>query len=147
MTLDEAIELVQFCYPQIYYACHTRHQRGRTGDGRLSPRDAQLLVHLDRRRPVVVTRLASHMGLAASTVSEAISRLERFGYVTKGAGSARDRRQVDILLTRKGVEAVRSTSVLETDRLRTVLRRLHRRKLAAAVNGLGELARACRSAR
>ena len=143
MTLDEAIERVQFRYPQVYYACHTRHQRGRTCDGRLSPRDSQLLVHLDRRRPLAVTRLAYHMGLAASTVSEAISRLERFGYVVKGAGTGGDRRLVGIVLTKKGVESVLATSVLERARLRTVLRRLRGRDLAAVVNGLGALANAC----
>ncbi|HYN07473.1 MAG TPA: helix-turn-helix domain-containing protein [Vicinamibacterales bacterium] len=144
MTLDEAIERVQFCYPQVYYACHTRHQHGRTRDGRLSPRDSQLLVHLDRRRPLAVTRLAYHMGLAASTVSEAISRLERFGYVTKAAVSGGDRRLVGILLTKKGVDAERSTSVLETGRLRTVVRRLSRRNLAEVIGGLTHLADACK---
>jgi DNA-binding MarR family transcriptional regulator len=143
MTLDDAIERIQFCFPQIYYACHTRHQRGRTRDGRLSPRDSQLLVHLDRRRPLPVTRLALHMGLAASTVSEALSRLERFGYVAKGAGADRDRREVGVLLTKKGVESVLATSVLERPRLRSVLRRLSVRDRAAAVKGLGLLAAAC----
>jgi DNA-binding MarR family transcriptional regulator len=143
MTLDQAIEHVQFCYPQIFYACHTRHERGRTRDGRLSPRDSQLLVHLDRREPLSVTRLAHHMGLAASTVSEAISRLERYGYVVKTAGAGRDRRRVGVLLSKKGIESVLATSVLERPRLRTVLRRLDRQELAAVVKGLGVLAGAC----
>ena len=143
MTINEAVEQVQFCYPQVYYACHTRHQRGRTADGRLSPRDSQILVHLDPHCPKSLTPLARHLGLAASTVSEAISRLERFGYVIKGVGGGRDRRNVGIVLTKKGVDAVLASSVLERARLRAVLRRLSRRDRASAVNGLRRLAEAC----
>ena len=65
MTITEAVEHVQFCYPQVYYACHTRHQRGRTADGRLSPRDSQILVHLDPHCAKSLTPLARHLGLAA----------------------------------------------------------------------------------
>ncbi len=143
LTVEDAIERVQFCYPQVYYACHTRHQRARTADNRLSARDSRILVHLDRRRPASLTPLARHMGLAASTLSEAISKLERFGYVVKGAGSGGDRRHVGILLTKKGADAVLAASVLESARLRAVLRRLSRRNLAAVVTGLDHLARAC----
>ena len=142
MTVENAIERIQFAYPQVYFACHTRHQRGRTHDHRLSPRDSQLLVHLDRRRPTSLTPLARHLGLAASTLSEAITRLERFGYVVKGAGGA-DRRHVGIVLTRKGADAVLASSVLERPRLRKVLRRLSRRDLSTAVEGLALLASAC----
>jgi DNA-binding MarR family transcriptional regulator len=144
MTVDAAIEQIQFAYPQVYFACHTRHQRGRTHDQRLSPRDSQLLAHLDRRRPTSPTPLARHMGLAASTLSEAVTRLERFGYVMKGPAVGRDRRHVGIVLTPKGVDAVLSSSALERPRLRKVLRRLSPRDLSAVVEGLTLLARACR---
>lgn len=144
MTVSDAIERIQFAYPQVYFACHTRHLRGRTHDQRLSPRDSQLLAHLDRRRPTSPTPLARHMGLAASTLSEAVTRLERFGYVMKGPADGRDRRHVGIVLTRKGVDAVRSSSVLERPRLRKVLRRLSPRDLSAVVQGLTLLAGACR---
>jgi MarR family transcriptional regulator, organic hydroperoxide resistance regulator len=144
MTIDAAIEQIQFAYPQVYFACHSRHQRGRTHDQRLSPRDSQLLAHLDRRRPTSLTPLARHMGLAASTLSEAVTRLERFGYVMKGPADGRDRRHVGIVLTSKGFGAVLSSSALERPRLRTVLRRLSPRDLSAVVEGLTLLASACR---
>ena len=144
MTLHDAIESIQFAYPQVYFACHTRHQRGRTHDHRLSPRDSQVLVHLDRRQPASLTPLARHLGLAASTLSEAITRLERFGYVVKSAAAGRDRRHVGIVLTRKGADAVLANSVLERARLRNVLRRLPPRDLIAVVDGLGLLASVCR---
>jgi DNA-binding MarR family transcriptional regulator len=76
------------------------------------------------------------------TLDRAIEHIQ-FGYVVKGAGAA-DRRRVGVLLTKKGVESVLATSVLERPRLRAVLRRLDRRDLAAVVKGLGVLAGACK---
>jgi DNA-binding MarR family transcriptional regulator len=146
VTIDDAITLVQFCYPQIYYACHTRHERKRSSALRLSRRDAELLVHLSPSSPTTLTELAQHMDLAASTASEAVAKLEALGYVQKAQDSRGDRRRVGIALTKKGVDAVRATSVLEPARLRGVLGRLSIRDRATVTNGLRILARACRPA-
>ena len=142
VTIDQAIERLQFAYPQIYYACHTRHERRRSTDQHLSMRDSEILIHLDRRMPLTLGALAGHMDLAASTLSEAISHLETHGYVLKTQG--RDRRRVALLLTSKGVGAVRATSVLEAGRLRTVLLRMGARERARVIDGLSLLAGACR---
>ena len=144
MDTDEAVERIQFAYPQIYYACHTRHGRRRSTSARLSASDAQLLVHLDRREGAQVTELASHMALSRSTVSEAVSRLTELGYVTKAREPERDRRLVRLRLTASGVAAVRATSVLEGARLRRVLNRLSPSDVRRAIDGLSLLARACR---
>ena len=80
MTLDRDVELIQFAYPQIYYACHTRHVRRRSSAVHLSARDSEILVHLDRASPTSLSVLARHMDLAASTLSEAISSLGAIGY-------------------------------------------------------------------
>jgi DNA-binding MarR family transcriptional regulator len=142
LSIDAAIAQIQFAYPQIYYACHTRHDRRRSTAGHLSPRDSQMLVHLDQGAALPVSRLAHHMGLAASTVSEALTRLESLGFVHKAPASS-DRRQVGVRLTAKGVAAVRAGSVLETQRLRRVLARMSVRDRVAVVSGLTRLARAC----
>jgi DNA-binding MarR family transcriptional regulator len=144
VTIDQAISQVQFCYPQIYYACHTRHERKRSSALRLSRRDSELLVHLDRSTPTMLTGLARHMDLAPSTASEAVTKLETFGYVQKAPEANGDRRRVGIVLTPKGVAAVHATSVLEPARLRRVLKRLSTRELATVASGLAILARACR---
>lgn len=144
MTLDHAIERIQFCYPQIYYACHTRHVRARSNATHLSTRDSAILVHLDRTLPFTLTELAAHMDLSRSTLSEAVTKLEAFGYVEKAQRAGTDRRQVAIVLTKKGVEAVRRTSVLEARRLQAVLAKLSRSDVAAVIGGLETLARACR---
>ena len=145
MTIDDAITVVQFAYPQVYYACHTRHERRRSSALRLSRRDSELLVHLDRADVTLVTELARHLDLAASTVSEAVSRLEKLGFIRKADRSG-DRRRVGLLLTDRGADAVRGTSVLERARLRTVLSRLSVRDRAVVTRGLRLLARACRPA-
>jgi MarR family transcriptional regulator, organic hydroperoxide resistance regulator len=143
VTLDHAIERIQFCYPQVYYACHTRHVRARSTASHLSTRDSEILVHLDRSTPLTLTELASHMDLARSTLSEAVSKLEVFGYLEKAA-RRHDRRHLGIVLTRKGVEAVRRTSVLESRRLHAALSKLSSSDLSAVISGLETLARACR---
>ena len=147
MTLDHAIERIQFCYPQVYYACHTRHVRARSTAAHLSMRDSEILVHLDRSTPLTLTELASHMDLARSTLSEAVSKLETFGYLEKAPRDRRDLRHIGILLTRKGVDAVRRTSVLESQRLQAALSRLSSSDLSAVIAGLETLARACRRGR
>lgn len=146
MTLDHAVERIQFCYPQVYYACHTRHARARSDAAHLSTRDSEILVHLETTTPLTLTELAAHMDLSRSTLSEAISKLEAFGYVEKATRRGGDRRHIAIVLTRKGVDAVRRTSVLESKRLQTVLTPLSKSDRAAIIRGLEKLARACRQA-
>lgn len=144
MTLDRAIERIQFCYPQVYFACHTRHDRARSTEARLSGRDADILVHLDRQAPMTLSELAAHLDLSRSTLSEALTRLQAYGYVVKDRHATRDRRHVGLVLTQKGAAAVRASSVLDRRRLRAVLERLSRKEQASAVAGLELLARACR---
>jgi DNA-binding MarR family transcriptional regulator len=144
VTLDAAIERIQFAYPQVYYACHTRHARKKSNPFHLSARDSEILVHLDRAAPTSLTSLARHMDLGAPTLSEAVSKLALHGYVTKTTQTGRDRRQIAIVLTPKGVAAVRATSVLEASRLKVVLQRLPKGQMVAAVGGLMKLAGACR---
>jgi DNA-binding MarR family transcriptional regulator len=144
VTLDQAIERIQFAYPQVYYACHTRHARRKSNPFHLSTRDAEILVHLDRSSPTSLSALGRHMDLASSTLSEAVSKLVAHGYLVKTPRVGDDRRHVGIVLTPKGVGAVRASSVLEAGRLKTVLARLSARDLAAVVDGLTHLAQACR---
>lgn len=142
LTIDQAIERLQFAYPQIYYACHTRHERRRSTDEHLSMRDSEILVHLDRKVPMSLGALADHMDLASSTLSEAISHLEAHGYVQKT--QARDRRQIALILTSKGVAAVRARSVLEAARVKAMLLRLTAPERRRAIDGVALLAEACR---
>jgi MarR family transcriptional regulator, organic hydroperoxide resistance regulator len=143
VTIADAISRIQFCYPQIYYACHTRHDRARSTGAHLSARDSEILVHLNTATPLTLSELAGHMDLSRSTLSEALTRLQALGYVVKAAHASRDRRHVGLMLTKKGIAAVHAGSVLEARRLRAVLSTLSKADVAAVITGLETLARAC----
>ena len=89
MDISNALLLVQTAYPRIYLACHSRHQNARTTPHKISQRDGSILAHLDEDAATTQRHLARHMGLAKSTLSEALSALEGTGYVLRTA-SGRD---------------------------------------------------------
>src|SRR5262245_44032315 len=121
---------VQRAYPQVYLACHVRHAPGRPHG--LNERDAAVLAHLDELAPVTAGELARHLGVGASTVTEAIDHLERLGLATRSR-AARDRRRVELRITADGVERMRDSSVLGGDRIELVLARIPAARRAAAV--------------
>jgi DNA-binding MarR family transcriptional regulator len=143
MTIDQVVQVVQVAYPQVYLACHTRHQRKRSTDHQLSARDAAILAHLDVERPMLPSKLAHHLNVTRSTLSEALKRLTALGFVARVSGSG-DRRSSGALLTAKGARAIRDTSVLETRRLRAAIELASRDDRAAIVLGMNRLADACR---
>src|ERR1043165_176565 len=141
MTLEQAIHIGQVSFPQVYLACHTRHQRKRSTEHQLSQRDASILAHLDAERPVAQAKLAMHLGIARSTLSEALKRLIALGYASSPVAG---RRTSQVLLTAKGGRAIRETSVLETERLRAAMQSLSKRDLALVTGGMDRLASVCR---
>jgi len=144
MTIDAAVTTVQLTYPQVYHACHTRHQRKRTTEHALSARDAAILAHCGVESPVLPAKLARHLSVARSTLSEAIKKLTQAGYVHRVGQLDGDGRQSGILLTAKGLRAVRETSVLESERLAAVLGEASAAERATIALGLSKLAEACR---
>lgn len=131
---------IQRSYPQIYLACHVDHIRATSTTFRLSAKDSMLLSHLDvTRGRVTAGKLARHLGVAASTLSAAIQRMETLGYLLRKP-RLRDRRMVELCLTGKGAEAMAATSVLDPQRLAKMLSRLSPRQAKRAVSGLGLLA-------
>jgi DNA-binding MarR family transcriptional regulator len=144
MTIDQTARIVQMAYPQVYLACHTRHQRKRSTDHGLSQRDAAILAHLDEARPTAPSQLARHLGVSRSTASEALKRLAQLGFVARGQVSNTGR-STAALLSSKGARAIRDTSVLETARLRAALSRATVAERRAIAAGLTQLARVCRT--
>jgi DNA-binding MarR family transcriptional regulator len=104
-----------------------------------------LLAHLDEQRPVRATRLAKHLGVAASTLSAAIARLAKHGYVIQQRERS-DGRAIGLLLSAKGAQAMQASSVLETERVKSMLGKLTPRDRSRALAGLAALARAARAA-
>jgi MarR family transcriptional regulator, organic hydroperoxide resistance regulator len=136
-----ARDAVMTFYPRIYFACHTRHVRDPQSNRLLSRHQASILDHLDELTPTSVMELARHMGVTAATMSLAIDRLERKGYVIR-LRDATDRRRVHVRLTGAGVRVRSATSVLDPARVDAVLARLTEDERARAIHGLELLAQA-----
>ena len=140
---DKDVFEIQRLYPQIYLACHHDHIRAASTDWRLSSQDASVLVHLDRETGTRPSALAKHLGVAPSTLSATIGRLEKLGYLSSQPAE-KDKRQREIRLTARGAEAIAATSVLNESRVRKLMNKLTRDERKAAVLGLALLARAAR---
>lgn len=134
---------IQRLYPQIYLACHVDHVRASSTKWRLSARDSSILAHLDGERGMSPKSLAAHLNVAPSTMSAAIARLVELGYISSDPPDG-DKRQRELRLTQRGVEAMAGTSVLDTERVAAVVERLGDEERAIALDGLRLLARAAR---
>ena len=137
---------IQRLYPQIYVACHDDHIRASSTSWRISSQDASVLVHLDREVGIRPGELAKHLGVAASTLSATISRLEKLGYLSSNPIET-DKRQRELKLTSRGAEAISATSVLNAERVRSLVQKLTREERDTVVKGLTLLARAARAVR
>jgi DNA-binding MarR family transcriptional regulator len=138
------VAAVQRYYPQIYLACHTQHQRRRTSAVPLTAHESSILAHLSEREPMRASDLARHLGVARSTLSAALKRLTRLGYIARDSDEG-DRRAASLLLSPQGVQAMQGGSVLETARVAALLERLPPRDRSTAIRGLSLLASAARA--
>ena len=141
MSVTEAARQLMTLYPQIYFACHTRHVVDPHSHRLLSRHQASILDHLDEIDPTSVNDLARHMGVTAATMSLAIDRLERKGYAARARDTA-DKRRVHVRLTSAGLRMRQASSVLDRSRVEDLLGRLSERDREAAIHGLTLLAAA-----
>ena len=95
------------------------------------------------KRESGLTHSRNILGVAASTLSATIARLEKLGYLSN-TPAANDKRQRELRLTARGAEAIAATSVLNADRVNALMRKLTRDERKAALKGLALLARAAR---
>src|ERR1700686_2847337 len=142
MRCDAILE-IQRLFPQIYLACHVDHVRAASTPWDLSSHDASILAHLDRENAISPHVLAAHLSVAASTLSAAIARLSRLGYLASEP-SPSDKRHRELRLTARGAKAIAFTSVLDENRVRRLLGRLNAQERAAALRGIQLLAQAAR---
>src|ERR1043165_6140952 len=110
-------------YPRIFFACHRRHVRDDIRGRALSAHQASILDHLDTVEPMSLNDLAAHMGVTPSTMSLAIDRLERGGYVIRERAGT-DRRRLELRLTEAGERVKDASSVLEPDLVAVLLQQL-----------------------
>ena len=144
--LDEDVYEVLRCYPLIYLACHIDHVRSSSTKWKLSSHDSSVLAHLDLKVAVSPQELAKHLSVAPSTLSASITRLAKLGYL-ESAAVKNDKRRKELRLTQLGVQAMTGTSVLDVDRVKTLLKKLKPAERKTAVEGLAMLARAARKTR
>jgi MarR family transcriptional regulator, organic hydroperoxide resistance regulator len=130
-------------YAQIFFACHTRHVHDPESGTRVSARQASILSHLDSVDPTPVSELASHMGVTVSTMSIAIDRLERQGFVVRARAES-DARVRHVRLTAAGERLRTAQKVLEPRLVTAMLARLSPADRRDALRGLELLATAAR---
>ena len=130
-------------YSQIYFACHTRHVHDPESGTRVSARQASILSHLDSAEPTPLSQLASHMGVTVSTMSIAVDRLVRQGYVVRDRAES-DARVRHVRLTTAGERLRAAQKVLEPQLVRAMLSRLSPAERRDALRGLELLGTAAR---
>ena len=130
-------------YSQIYFACHTRHVHDPESGTRVSARQASILSHVDSVEPTPLSQLASHMGVTVSTMSIAVDRLVRQGYVVRDRAES-DARVRHVRLTTAGERLRAAQKVLEPQLVRAMLSRLSPTERRDALRGLELLGKAAR---
>ncbi len=141
-SVQKVVDLV----PRILYACRRVDARSLSTGRSLSPQQALVLDQLDPDSPVSLRALAAQMGVTAPTMSVAIGRLVREGYVRRGRDRT-DGRRLDITLTPSGVRVRKITSSLDPRRVAKLLSRVAPAELTVALRGLTSLANAAREDR
>jgi len=122
-------------------ACHTDHVRAASNEAQLSARDSTILAHLSVDELTSPSKLAKHLKITLSTVSEATAKLEELGYV-KCERDQNDERKQRLRLTAKGIGAMRKSSVLDFEKVGKLLSRLSEGDRKKAIEGMTLLARA-----
>lgn len=139
--LKDAVSLLMTFYPKIYLACHTRHVNDPVKGVKLTAHQGSVLDHLDQEEAITMQELALHLGVTPSTMSITVDRLSRLGYVKREKDKA-DSRRVNLFLTAHGNKIKQSKSVLDVNRVKSLLSRLSEKERADAIKGLGLLANA-----
>jgi len=145
MDLHPDVAAVFRDYPRIYFACHRKHVRDPQTGTEVSSHQVSILDHLGADAPMMLTDLASHMGVTAATMSIAIGRLVDRGYVTRVLDPV-DRRKVQLRLTDAGARICAANSVLEPTLVEEMLDQLSAPDRKAALRGLALLARGAQAA-
>lgn len=145
-TLDDLVDRVQHAYPAIWFACHTEHRtRGAPHDSGLNDREATILAHIPSTG-IDPAELTAHLGMAKSSLSAHLSRLESLGLIAADAVPG-DKRRKRLVLTADGRRVKRDASPLATERVADLLRGLDEADRVQAVTGLCLLAEAARRTR
>ncbi|MGE0553422.1 MAG: MarR family winged helix-turn-helix transcriptional regulator [Gemmatimonadales bacterium] len=142
--MADSVDLVIAAYPVIHQACRQREVSAPGRGPTISPHQATVLAHLDRRDGITITELAAVMEVALPTMSLMVTRLEADGLVRRERDSA-DRRRTVVRLTVTGERLRLAASLLDPDRVRALLDSMTPEERSAGVAGVLALARAARA--
>ena len=138
-----AVQKIVDLVPRILYACRRLDARTLSTGRSLSPQQALILDQLDPDVPTSLQALAAQMNVTAPTMSVAIGRLVREGYVRRDRDEI-DGRRLDLTLSPAGARVRKATSSLDPRRVAALLGRLSAADRDSAVRGLTALAEAAR---
>ena len=141
MQIRSAATRLMKAYPRIYFACHQEHRRDPESGEEISTHQGSILDHLDDVDGTSLSHLAKHMGVTLSTMSLNIDRLEKRDLVERRKDPT-DGRRILLHLTAAGVRMKGARSVLDPDRVETLLKQLSPRDRETAIRGLELLSQA-----
>ena len=141
MSLIQDVLAVQRLYPKLYVACHTTHGRSSEGTSSLTARECAVLSHLCIDPTLSATRLAKHLGVGRSTLSDLVGHLVEQRFL-QSHHDPHDERKRRLTVLPHGIAAMSAISVLDGHRVGEVLARLTPDERSKAIEGLTLLAEA-----
>ena len=133
-------QIVMSALPRLAARCRSRVPPGHAVPP-CSAAQLRILRALDEVDPVMVTELASHLGVTASTASLGLKRLEERGYVVRDRDPI-DRRVANVRITAEGRRVRDDAGGLDAERVYAVLQHLSPPDRRDAVRGLAAMASA-----
>jgi len=138
MIAKSDVETLLECYVRIHFACHVRGVSGPKSRPSISTHQQSVLEFLNAKEGTTVLDLARHVGVAPSTMSLTLDRLEKGAYVQRRKDST-DGRRTMIFLTAEGDRIKRKQKVLEPDLIAAMLSRMPAARRKEAIAGLRSL--------
>lgn len=146
MIAKSDVETLLECFQRIYSTCHVRNQTLGKMASAVSANQASVLDNLSTTKGVTVLNLASRMGVAPSTMSLTLDRLERGSFI-KRIKDTGDGRRTFVFLTLEGDRIQRGQKMLEPERIAALLGTLPPGKRKPVVAGLRTLLEAASNLR
>jgi DNA-binding MarR family transcriptional regulator len=139
-SMEDSVRRLLDAYPAIFVACHRRHLREDHAGNVLTEKQISVLNHLHMERATTPSVLAEHLGVSRATVSVAVAKLARRGYIERGQSEG-DGRSIGLRLTPAGVRVKEENTVLDPELVKAVFAVMPAAELREALEGVERLAK------